>query len=123
MLVTVKAGAIVDGHTFSKDSNQHFGREKAEGLVKDGRAKPVAFDAEGICRINTRFDAWLNEHGALAIGSGGDAFLHLSPEFPLAYLPEALQAYQAGHHHGMDHGRNKLQSEMLQLLGAEPART
>ncbi|WP_050400398.1 hypothetical protein [Bradyrhizobium embrapense] len=122
MLVTVKAGAKVEGHTFSQDSNQNFGREKAEGLIKDGRARPAAFDAEGICRINTRFEAWLNEHGALAIGSCGDAFLHLSPEFPLAYLPEALQAYQAGHHHGMSYGRSKLQNELLNLLGAEPCK-
>lgn len=123
MLVTIKAGAEVDGHTFGQDSNQDIAREKAEKLLEDGRALPVGFDAEGLCRINTRFDAWLNEHGALAIGSCGDAFLHLSSEFPLAYLPEALRAYQSGHHHGMGYGRTKLQTELLALLGAEPAHT
>ena len=119
MLVTIKAGAEVDGLKLDHDSNQNLAQKKAEALLKDGRARPVAFGADGVCRINTRFEAWLNEHGALAIGSCGDAFLHLSPEFPLAYLPEALQAYQAGHHHGSSYGRIKLQGEMRSLLGVE----
>ncbi|MGY4224364.1 hypothetical protein ACVMIH_001725 [Bradyrhizobium sp. USDA 4503] len=122
MLVTVKAGAKVDGHKFTEDSNQNLSPEIASKLLSDGRAKPVEFDAEGICRINTRYDAFKNEHGAIELQSGGDCLAALPGDFPLEHLPAVLAVYQTGHAHGRDAGRIKLQYELLNLLGAEPCK-